>query len=308
MRSLHLTRSAVLTGALALPLVVAVAPASHAGHGQGSAYAVSGSGMVPIPSTPAVTSAGRPVRQAKADVPANPWVTGSALTALAGAGHGQADLTNVAIRQAGFTADAVSARCQGGRGSAHLSRAVVRGNRLAATPVPNHKLIMSFGRFGNGSVTLNKQARRPDGGVTVTAMEVVLPPAAGRKPQRLSLASATCAPTTTRGHHGRKPVKNPDAPHQLPGHDRPRAHPKPGTGMHPQDKPRSTKVRTGKPKSGHLQAAEPKGTQPKGTQPKGTQNKGTQNKGTQHKAAKPYGPAPKAPAPKPIPRDLPVTG
>src|SRR5690348_6475507 len=107
MRSIHLTRSAVLAGVIAAPLAVAAAPASHAAAGHGSAYAVSAAGPVAIPATPAVTASGAPARRSVAELSGNPLVSASVLTAAAAAGRGRASVADLRVAKAALTAEAV---------------------------------------------------------------------------------------------------------------------------------------------------------------------------------------------------------
>ncbi|REE97922.1 choice-of-anchor P family protein [Thermomonospora umbrina] len=218
MRSIPMS---LVAGALAAPLVIAAAPASHgaehaapAPSGKGAAFAISGSGLVPIPGTPSVASAGRyPKRESKAELPPNPVVSARALTAAAWAGRGHAEVAGLAVVPARLAAEAVTATCVGGRGAAHLAQAVLAGERLAATPAPNSAVTVPLGRLGKASVTLNKQVRHPGGGLTVTAIEIVVPVVG--KTQKLSIASATCLPA---GPH-QQPKPKPDPSHSMNPYD-----------------------------------------------------------------------------------------
>jgi hypothetical protein len=195
MRLAHLTGSAVLAGIIAAPPAAAAVPASPAtAGGHGSAYGVSATGLVTLPATPAVASSGRrPARESVVKLSANPLVSASALSASAWAGHGRASVADLRIAKAMLTAEAVTARCVGGSGSSHLAKVVLNGRRLQASPAPNSAVTVSLDGLGKVTLVLNKQVRNPDGGLTVTAVELGLPPIAG-KSQRVSIASVTCSP------------------------------------------------------------------------------------------------------------------
>jgi hypothetical protein len=190
-----LTRSVPIAGAIVVPLVVMGAPASHATEsGHGSAYGVVADGLVTLPATPTVESAERrPTRKSVTDLPANPVVDASALAASAWAGNGRASVSDVKLTKALLKAELVTARCEAGKGSSHLGKAFLQGKRLAVSPKPNSALAVPVEGVGTASVVLNSQRRNPQGGLTVTAIEVNLPPVAG-KSQRVGVASVTCKP------------------------------------------------------------------------------------------------------------------
>ncbi|MGH3238755.1 MAG: choice-of-anchor P family protein, partial [Spirillospora sp.] len=85
---------------------------------------------------------------------------------------------------------AVSARCDGARGSAHLTRATVAGRQLDASPPPNTTIPVDVDGVGRAALTLNKQQRMSDGRLGVTAMELQLP--LPGKASTLRVAHATC--------------------------------------------------------------------------------------------------------------------
>ncbi|WP_103940472.1 choice-of-anchor P family protein [Thermomonospora echinospora] len=193
-----LTRSIPLAGALVVPLVVMAAPASHATEGaRGSAYGVVADGLVTLPATPSVQSTStRPIRESVVDLPKNPLVNASALVTSARAGYGRASVADLKLTKALLNAELVTARCQARKGSAHLGKAFLQGRRLAVTPKPNSALQVPIEGVGTASVVLNSQRRTPAGDLTVTAVEVNLPPVAG-KPQRVGIASVTCGAKAT---------------------------------------------------------------------------------------------------------------
>lgn len=189
-----LATGAALTGMVTASWIVAAAPAHAAPAEKGAAYALSATGLVNIPATPAVaSSAQRPVRESVVELPANSLVRASALSASAGAGRARASVADLAIAKLGLTAEAVTATCVDGRGASNLVKAALNGKGLQVGAAPNTGVRVGLDGIGTVSVVLNKQVRRPGGGLTVTAIEITLPPVAG-KPQTISIASATCAP------------------------------------------------------------------------------------------------------------------
>ncbi|TNY36768.1 choice-of-anchor P family protein [Thermomonospora catenispora] len=202
-----LATGAALAGMAAAPAIALAAPAHAAPASAGSAHALAAGGLVNIPATPAVTSsAQRPVHKSVVELPANSLVRASALSAAAGAGRARASVADLTVAKLGLTAEAVSATCVDGRGAVNLVKAAVNGKGLRAAVAPNTGLRVGLDGVGTASVVLNKQVRRPDGRLTVTAIEVVLPPVAG-KSQTLSIASVTCAPV----ERTPKPTKKPDS-------------------------------------------------------------------------------------------------
>ena len=196
MRLTHLSKYAAIAGVTALPLITTAAPAAHAtGGGYGTAYAISATGPVAIPAIPSVSSTTeQPVRKSLGGLPANPLARASALSVAASAGHGRAGVANLRLADAGLSAKLISAKCENGNGVTNLVKVVLNGRRLTVTPRPNTSVAVPLGRIGTVSVTLNKQVRNPDGGLTVTAIELGLPLGLG-KTQRISIASVTCGPS-----------------------------------------------------------------------------------------------------------------
>ncbi|HEX2317107.1 MAG TPA: hypothetical protein VHJ17_25400 [Thermomonospora sp.] len=194
---MRVTMSAALVAA---PLIIAAAPAAQAATtgGYGAAYGVAASGLVSVPATPSVSSTGKqPVRRSAVEVPANPLVRASALKVSAWARHGRADVADVALAKAGLSAKLITARCENRNAVSTLVDAKLAGKPIKAAATPNSALTVSVGGVGAVSVVLNKQVRHANGGVTVTAIELTLPPLAG-KTQRVSIASATCLPAGVR--------------------------------------------------------------------------------------------------------------
>ena len=191
MRLTRVTRYAAIAGALATPLAFAV-PASAATGGGDSAFGLSASGLVNIPPTPAVSSAARPHDKSLVELPANRLVRLKVLHVTTKKGHARASVVDLKVAKAALSAHLITARCDRGRGSSHLVKASLAGHRLAADAAPNSSVSVPVQGLGTVSVVLNKQVRNPDGGLTVTAIEVSLPLGPGRA-QTIDISSATCS-------------------------------------------------------------------------------------------------------------------
>lgn len=204
-------RTAVITGALVTPLVVATAPLSYADPagkparaGHGSAYGITANGLVNLPATPSVSSSdARPARKTLAELPENSLVKASALESVAEARKGRASVSNLDIAKALLQAETVTARCENGKGYANLAGARLNGRPLAVNPAPNSALRVPIEGYGEAALTLNRQRRTPKGGLTVSAIELDLPRTEGGKSQRIIVASATCA--VKERYHSHKP-------------------------------------------------------------------------------------------------------
>lgn len=207
-------RSAVITGVLAAPLIVAAAPISYADPGgHGSAYGLTADGLVNLPATPSVSSSGNgPTRQSVTRLPDNPLVDASALETSARGRHGHARVSDLEVAKALLRAETVSARCHAGKGSSYLGNARIAGRPLAVSPPPNSTLRVPIKGVGDASLILNRQERTANGGVTVTAMQLNLPGVHG-KGQQLNVASVTCEPKPAKPQP--KPTK-PEAPKPTP--------------------------------------------------------------------------------------------
>ncbi|GAA2116470.1 choice-of-anchor P family protein [Actinomadura alba] len=196
MRLTHLTKYAAVAGVAAMPLIITAAPAAYATNGgYGSAYGISATGPVAIPPTPSVSStAKQPTRKSLAELPANPLADASVLSVAAWAGHGRASVADLKLANAALSAKLIFAKCENRNGVTHLGKVVLNGQKLKVSPKPNSAITVSLANIGTASATLNKQVRNPDGGLTVTAIELSLPIGPG-KTQTVSIASVTCGPT-----------------------------------------------------------------------------------------------------------------
>ncbi|XRQ09939.1 choice-of-anchor P family protein [Actinomadura welshii] len=158
--------------------------------GEGSAYGLTASGPVSVPPVPAVSSTTETVRKSLLREESTDLVKASALDVSASAARARSTVAKAAVPAADLMADAVTAKCRGGHGSAHLARAVIAGKRLDASPPPNTTIPVDVEGVGRTSLTLNKQERMADGRLAVTAMELRLP--LPGKPATIRIASATC--------------------------------------------------------------------------------------------------------------------
>ncbi|MEU8801227.1 choice-of-anchor P family protein [Spirillospora sp. NPDC048819] len=193
----RLTAAGILTGGLLAPGLAAAAPAlAAAPHGsEGSAYGLTVAGPVAVPPVPAVSSTTGKVSKSLLRENHTKLVQASALDVSASAARARSTVARVAVPAAKLMASAVSAKCDGGRGSAHLARAVIAGKRLDASPPPNTTVPVDIEGLGRASLILNKQERMADGRLAVTAMEIQVP--LPGKPATVRIASATCGKTVS---------------------------------------------------------------------------------------------------------------
>jgi hypothetical protein len=211
--------TAAVAGAMATPLALA-APASATADGTGAAYGIAADGLVNIPPTPAVaSSAHQPSRKSLIALPANQLIQAGVLNAEAWAGHGRASVADVRLAEIGLSAELISAKCENGNAVSHLANVTVAGRRLDVSPKPNSSVPVVLDKLGLVTLTLNKQAHNPDGGLTVTAIELTIKLV--DKVQTVSIASATCnagseEPPTTPGGPNPTPAPPGEAPAPTP--------------------------------------------------------------------------------------------
>ncbi|MFG2087379.1 MULTISPECIES: choice-of-anchor P family protein [unclassified Spirillospora] len=189
----RLTATGLLATGLLAPVTATAATTALAAapHGsEGSAYGLTVAGPVSVPPVPAVSSTTGEVSKSLLRENHTKLVQASALDVTASAARARSTVARVAVPAAKLMASAVSARCDGGRGSAHLARAVIAGKRLDASPPPNTTVPVDIEGLGRASLILNKQQRMADGRLGVTAMELQVP--LPGKPATVRIASATC--------------------------------------------------------------------------------------------------------------------
>ncbi|TDD79884.1 hypothetical protein E1293_22150 [Actinomadura darangshiensis] len=196
MRHVHVVKRLATAGLLATGLAATAtpafaAPALAAPGGEGSAYGLNVTGPLPVPPVPAVSSGGGPVSKSLLRENHTKLVNASALDVTASAARARSSVADLSVPTAKLLAHAVTAKCVGGQGTAHLARAVLAGKRLDASPPPNTTVPVDIDGLGRTSLTLNKQQRTSDGRLNVTAMELALPGGKGA----VRVASATCGRT-----------------------------------------------------------------------------------------------------------------
>ncbi|WP_433475941.1 choice-of-anchor P family protein [Spirillospora sp. CA-142024] len=189
MRHTHVIRRLATAGLLAGGLAAAATPALAATPGsEGSAYGLTVTGPIAVPPVPAVSSSTGTVSKSLLREDHTKLVKASALDVSASAAHARSSVAHLSVPAARLLASAVTAKCVGGQGSAHLARAVLAGKRLDSSPPPNTTVPVDVDGLGRTAVVLNKQQRTADGRLAVTAIELTLPGGKGA----IRIASATC--------------------------------------------------------------------------------------------------------------------
>lgn len=170
-------------------------PAFAVTNGASSAFGISAGGIVPISPTPAVAApAGQrqPLSKSLVSVPPNSVLSARVLAVSARPGRARASVTDLRIAKAQLSAHVLTATCVNGKGDARLVRATIGGRTLESAPKPNTTVPVALDRLGTVTVTLNKQERRSDGRLTVTALSVRVP--VGGLSQSVDVSSVTCGP------------------------------------------------------------------------------------------------------------------
>jgi hypothetical protein len=189
MRSTNVVTRLATAGLLTAGLAASATPAFAATPGgEGSAYGLTVTGPLAVPPTPAVSSGTGTVSKSLLRENRTKLVKASALDVSASAARARSSVAHLSVPTAKLLASAVTARCTGAHGSAHLARAVLAGRRLDASPPPNTTVPVDVDGLGRTSLVLNKQQRTADGRLAVTAMELTLPGGKGA----VRIASATC--------------------------------------------------------------------------------------------------------------------
>ncbi|XVQ10690.1 choice-of-anchor P family protein [Spirillospora sp. CA-255316] len=212
------TTTGLATGASGPVTAAAAAPRpSDPVRPEGAAYGVAATGPVTLPATPAVASRGAEVRKSLARETRSRLFSAAAMDTTATARHARSTVKDLKVPGAAFSADAVSARCRGGRGQARLANAVVSGKRLGVRPRANSVVPVNIPGVGTAKVTLNKQRRLPDGRLAVTAVEAAVP-MKKLGTETISTAAVTCGRAThKRGIPGSPAVPGTPAKPGAPG-------------------------------------------------------------------------------------------
>lgn len=209
MRSTHLSKYAVIVGALAVPLLAATSASATAGPAS-SAYGISATGVVNFPATPSVTSVAQPHQKTLTKFPSNPVITTFSLAKVSATGnHSSASLNYLGILTPKVTlpagspklpaevvfAKVAAARCDNGNGKSYVADLQIAGKTVKAGASPNTKVTVSVLDLGKVTATVNKQVRHSDGTLTVTAIELNI--ALGGKAETVEISSATCGRSVT---------------------------------------------------------------------------------------------------------------
>ncbi|NDU73185.1 hypothetical protein GWI34_11140 [Actinomadura sp. DSM 109109] len=198
MRHLPAAKRLATAGLLATGIAASLTPAASAAAPatEGSAYGLTVTGPLAVPPVPAVSSSTGPVSKSVLREDRTKLVKASALDVGASASRARSAVAHLSVPSAKLLADAVTARCDAGRGGAHLARATLAGKRLDATPPPNTTVPVDVDGLGRTALVLNKQQRMADGRLAVTGIELALP---GKK-GAIRVASATCGKAAGPAH------------------------------------------------------------------------------------------------------------
>jgi hypothetical protein len=176
--------------------LLAVPAPAQAEAAYGEAFALAAEGTVAVAPVPYVRSnTDEVVKRSVAEVPGNSLLTARVLTASASATRARASVADLEVDRLLLRAGVITASCDNADGGAHLAKVTLGTVRLPLYPKPNTEVKVPLGKALKAEVTLNKQVRRPDGRLTVTAvyLEVDAP---GLK-QKIEISSVTCTTATT---------------------------------------------------------------------------------------------------------------
>lgn len=215
MRNLRLTRgrigalTAAAAGVTTAVTMLAVDVPAHATTTQNWAAGVTAKGTVlNIPATPLVTSGTKSL----ASMPSNQGgLTGSLLTASAGAGSAKATVAEVKIGNQ-LAGHLLKASCQGGSGSADVGSLMINGKSYSGS-APANTVIPPAQSGSPLTVTLNKQVSDGHGGMEVSALEVSLKLPGSPVAQKVDLSTAYCSAAGGNGS-GSTPSAPAPAPQQ----------------------------------------------------------------------------------------------
>jgi hypothetical protein len=213
----HLIRYAAIVGVLAAPIAAAAPASATTTGGTSSAYGLSATGLLAIPQIPSVDSAAAPYVKSVVSVPNNPLVQLSVLKASAIGGHSETSVVDLKVAQAAIiktavlSAKVITSQCDNGVGSSKLVDVMLAGHAIQVGVSPNSTVTVPVQGVGGVQVTINKQARNPDGSLTVTGLELAVQ--ALGKAQVIDIASATCvAARSSASAPGTGDPSNPPSP------------------------------------------------------------------------------------------------
>ncbi|GAB3581925.1 hypothetical protein GCM10027445_54450 [Amycolatopsis endophytica] len=201
-------------GVLATALATSVLLAPTAGattttttsDGVNSAYAIAAKGLLGIDPSPYVTDEEGFSQEslAKLNVPGLAQL--HLLNASAGAGQARASVADVnvglGVGKPLLAASAIETECDGSEGSSSLAKAKI-GDITLDVKAPTNTTVAVPGLL---SVVLNKQVKKDDGTLTVTAISIKIDHL-----QTLDIASVTCAPGEDDGDDDTTPTTEPTA-------------------------------------------------------------------------------------------------
>jgi hypothetical protein len=202
---LHVTKrtaAAAATAALtAAATIMALAPApvlADTSPSSATGILTSGLGLAPVST---VSSNGKAEDSSLLSTPSIPALTASVLHVFADGAQGtaRASAADLNIGGSQLIASLVTASCKPGGGNATLLNAIVGGHAIPVAPPPNTTIAVPPGAGHIVAITLNKQVKNSQGGLTVTALEVQL--GTGSAQKTIDISTANCAaPTTTTAH------------------------------------------------------------------------------------------------------------
>jgi hypothetical protein len=191
------TAAAAATAALtAAATVIALAPVpALAGTSPSSASGILTSGLG-IPPISAVSSNGKAEDSSLLSTPNIPDLTASVLHVFADGDQGTARASAAGLNVGGgqLIASLVTASCKPGGGNATLLNATVAGHAIPVAPPPNTTIAVPPGAGHIVAITLNKQVKNSQGGITVSAIEVQL--GTGSAQKTIDISTANCAAPT----------------------------------------------------------------------------------------------------------------
>lgn len=188
-----MTKFALAATAITASFAVAQPASAATGH-ESSAFGISATGLVSISPTPAVAASAGERQQSRSlvSLPNNALLNARVLGVSAGSHRARASVADVEIAKARLSAETVSATCVNGKGSTKLVRVKIGDRTIQSAPTPNTTVPVTLDRLGTVTVTLNKQQRRADGRLTVTALSVRIPMGHNNALQTVDVSSATC--------------------------------------------------------------------------------------------------------------------
>jgi hypothetical protein len=183
-----LTAAATIMALAPAPVLADTSPSSAAG------ILTSGLGLAPLST---VSSNGKAEDSSLLSTPSSiPALTASVLHVFADGAQGtaRASAADLNIGSGQLIASLVTASCKPGGGDATLLNAIVAGHAIPVAPPPNTTIAVPPGVDHIVAITLNKQVKNSQGGLTVTAIEVQL--GTGSAEKTIDISTANCAAPT----------------------------------------------------------------------------------------------------------------